>query len=202
MPLSIIRTWDEATAYLDELTHTLQGDIRPLLHVSPGDPLNGAPFTICREVFCLVDHLGCLYTGLVDDVRGHFTSFLSEVMGGLYQRRAQEIYAMYRCGTQFQPKILINGQGQVLIWSFLNNQSADQDLRDLHLVPRVRGIGSIVSGDIVQQWELYVSTLVLLDDLEAAIKTLRAMLPTRQRITLWNQAVSGLALPRLHNFTV
>jgi hypothetical protein len=53
-----IRTWEDARPYLENLKGTVLADVRPLLDV-PG----AAPFAVCREVLCYIDHLGHLYSG-------------------------------------------------------------------------------------------------------------------------------------------
>ncbi len=209
MSLSIICTWDEATVYLNELISTLQGDVRPLLQTGndpSGSPANGAPFAICREVFCLVDHLGCLYTGLVGpgDVGTRFRRFLSEVMPDGYRKRAWEIYNMYRNGPvhEFCPKTLENRQGQLLVWAFLKNELPDEVLRASHL--QVEAAGEILTREGVQKplHQLRVSTRLLLDDLEAAIQALGTMPSPDERITLWNRAARELTQPRPYDFKI
>jgi hypothetical protein len=85
MPLMIIREWTEATVYLTELRDTVRADVRPLL-ATPGY----APFAISREVFCLVDHLGHLYTGGAWEIAEEGTKKLEEELMAFAAKRFQE----------------------------------------------------------------------------------------------------------------
>src|SRR5262245_148099 len=115
-----IGTWEDARPYLENLKRTILADVRPLL-----DLAEGAPFAVCREVLCYVDHLGHLYSGRqgIREVGNRFKDYLKQMMAlsqidSNYGKRAEEIYQIYRNGPvhEFEPKILENRKGQLLQW--------------------------------------------------------------------------------------
>lgn len=200
MPVSIIRSWNEAATYLTELRDTVRANVRPLTQI-PG----GAPFTVCREVFCYVDHLGHLFTGLNGrgDVGRRFTQFLREVLGQIdpgYRQWADVIYQIFRNGPvhEFAPKVLENNAGQVLGWGFYPGARGDA-VQGPHLSPKLMGPG---------WYNLVVSVPSLLDDLERSIELLTTLGPNQQlgpeneRVTLWNRAARELLEPKACNFSV
>ena len=191
MPLSTIQAWPEATTYLTELRDTVRANVRPLLQI-PG----GAPFSVCREVFCYLDHLGHLFTGS-NQVGQRFTSFLRTVMSTAddgYREWADVIYQMLRNGSvhEFAPKVLENNQGQLLGWGFYGGPRNDAT-HGPHLRLRLEAPGL---------YTLPVSSPCLLDDLEAAIEVFRTLGIENERVTLWNRAARELTVPRPFNFPV
>jgi len=77
------------------------------------------------------------------------------------------------------------------VWAFLRNELPDQVLIPAHL--------QVIQQD-ASTYQLCISTRLLLDDLEAAIRAFRVMGPSRERITLWNRAARNLTQPKPHDF--
>jgi hypothetical protein len=181
MPLTTIKTWPEASVYLQELIDTIDGDVKHLLTAR-----GGAPFAICREVFSYVDHLGHLFSG-EDKVNDRFQAFVKDVMihaRSEYPNWASVLYQMYRNGPihQFGPKVVRNTKGQRLIWSIYLGAANDQ-----HAGPHLQ-----VRGDRSSDYVLPVSSVALIDDLQSAIRALKTMGPEPVRVARWNKAARRL----------
>jgi hypothetical protein len=200
MDLSTVTRWSEARPHLDALRTTVMDDIRPLL-ATPGS----APFAICREVFSYVDYLGALFSGTLE-VRARFTCAMRNLLSQVdahYERRAEELYQMYRCGTvhQFKPKTLINPAGQTLSW--LNYRGPRTvGLLDIpgfrapvtHLVPVVDTANSHAL--------LPVSSTCLIEDLERAIELFAGDPNEAARVSAWNAAAARFVQAAPLSFTL
>jgi hypothetical protein len=174
-------------------------DIRPLL-VTAG----AAPFAINREVLSYVDHLGHLYSGK-PEVGQRSRDYLVEVMSKAdpnYARRAGEIYEMYRCGSvhEFAPKVITNSKGQLLGWFCYKGERRarinveGQEVTVTHLEP-------LTSAQVKRFW-LPVSTVCLINDLEASIDHLAQAGPEADRVAAWNRAAQQLGAPVLYEFGI
>ncbi len=195
----IITTWQEAGAYLQMLKTTFTADIRPLLDL-PGH----APFAICREVLCYVDHLGHLYSGR-GQVGDRSREFMKQIMAKTdpnYGKRAAELYQMFRCGSvhEFEPKVLENKKGELLEWFCYTGLRIDsfehegQRISLVHLEP-IAYAGS-------NRFWLPVSTRCLIDDLMCSIEVFEKAGPENERITAWNRAARDLTTPEPYDFTL
>ena len=185
-----IKSWAEARDHLEGLKGTVFGDVQPLLNVC-----GAAPFAICREVFCYIDHLAHLYTGR-DQVGDRFRDYLKQVMSSTdpnYSKRAGEIYQMYRNGPvhEFEPKVLENKRGQRLVWLCYNSARRDnieilgKNLTVTHLEP----VESPTENTV---FYLPVSTACLIKDLVSSIDEFQKVGPEDERVTAWNRAARKL----------
>ncbi len=195
----IIAAWADARPYLQGLKGTVDGDIRPLLATT-----GAAPFAISREVLSYVDHLGHLYTGKAQ-VGQRSRDYLTDVMSRIdrrYAKRAGEIYEMYRCGSvhEFDPKVITNSKGESLGWLCYRGprvaltQVEGREIPVTHLEPAA----SIQAG----RFWLPVSTVCLIDDLEASIDQFAAAGPKSDRVAAWNRAAQQLAAPVRYEFVI
>jgi hypothetical protein len=194
-----LQSWKEAGPYLQMLKGTIAADIRPLLDL-PGN----APFAICREVLSYVDHLGHLYCGK-GQVGDRSREFMRQILAKVdpnYGRRAADIYQMFRCGTihEFQPKVLENKAGELLVWECYAGLRADsfeeegRRVQVVHLVPYETSRPGII--------RLPVSTRCLIDDLMISMELFEKAGPENERLTAWNRAARELASPTPHEFSL
>lgn len=195
----VINAWPEARPYLHTLKATVNADIRPLLATA-----GAAPFAINREVLSYVDHLGHLYTGK-PQVGQRSRDYLVHVMSRVdpnYAKRAGEIYEMYRCGSvhEFAPKVITNSKGQSLGWLCYKGQRRarinveGQEVMLTHLE-------SLASSQAGKFW-LPVSTVCLIDDVEASMDHLAQAGPEADRVAAWNRAAQQLSAPVVYEFTI
>jgi hypothetical protein len=194
-----ISRWQDARQYLKNQRAVVEGDLFPLLRD------HGAPFAICREVVCSIDHLGHLYTGLPRP-GDRFRMFMDQVLGEIdlnYRKRAGEVYKMYRCGTvhEFEPKVLENGNGQKLKW--LCYQGGRTGLYDFEGIGQ-RRVTHLEPVEYVagSSFGLPVSTTCLLTDLIAAIERFAIAGPDADRVSAWNNAAGELNALEPFEFTV
>lgn len=189
-----VTIWQDAVVYLQRLKGTVIADVRPLLDL-PGH----APFAICREVFSYVDHVGHLYSGK-DGVGERFCLYLKEILKSAdarYEERCKEIYQMFRCGPvhEFEPKILENKRGEVLVWLCYAGDRNDTLEGTTCNVSHLK----LIAIDPKTFW-LPVSTKCLIDDLTASIDAFAVAGPEDERITAWNRAARKLAVPEPYDF--
>jgi hypothetical protein len=195
----VISTWPDARPYLQALKGTVDADIRPLLAT-----VGGAPFAINREVLSYVDHLGHLYTGKAQ-VGQRSRDYLAGVMSKTdpnYAKRAAEIYEMYRCGSvhEFAPKVITNSKRQSLGWLCYKGARVARIPVEGHQVT-VTHLAPLPSAQAGSFW-LPVSTVCLIDDLEASIDHLAQAGPEADRVAAWNRAAQQLAAPVVYEFGV
>jgi hypothetical protein len=194
-----IGTWGDARPYLEDLKGTVLADVRPLLD-TPG----AAPFAVCREVLCYIDHLGHLYSGR-GQVGERFRDYLKQAMSRIdpnYGKRAEEIYQVYRNGPvhEFEPKVLENRKGQLLQWLCYKGARSDnieisgRNLTLTHLEP--------VSPEGDKLFWLPVSTVCLIMDLLSSIDEFQKAGPEDERVTAWNRAARELTCPKPFDFVV
>jgi hypothetical protein len=194
----MIAAWAEAAPYLRNLSATVVADVQPLLSL-PGH----APFAVCREALSYVDHLGHLYSGR-GQVGDRSREYLRKVMAIVdvnYATRCGEIYQMFRCGTvhEFEPKVLENRQGDLLLWLCYHGKRIDAVDVDgargavTHLTP--------IRSSTPNRYYLPVSTTCLVEDLVASIEAFVQGGPENERITAWNRAARELSTPEAFEFS-
>lgn len=212
MDVGRIRTWAEASPYLDMLASTVTNDVTPLLNTQ-----GGAPHTVSREVCSYADYLGALFVGTPAGMTGQdglaqvgirFKRYLREVMGLVdpaYHGAAEVMYQMYRNGPahEFDPKVLENKKGQWLAWLEYRGARRDnleiegysvavQHLKPLHLPSR-----------LANSFHLPVSTLCLIQDLLGSIEYFKTVIGTEsERVNAWNEAAAALDRPKQFEFTL
>lgn len=195
----VIAAWPDARPYLQALKGTLADVILPLLATS-----GAAPFAINREVLSYVDHLGHLYTGKAQ-VGARSRDYLADIMSRVdprYAKRAGEIYEMYRCGSvhEFAPKVITNSRGESLGWLCYKGPRAAR----LHVEGRELAVSHLEPLATTQagRFWLPVSTVCLIEDLEASIDHLLAAGPEADRVAAWNRAAQQLAVPVRYEFVI
>jgi hypothetical protein len=202
--LGAIKAWKEARPYLETLKQTILADVRPLL-----DLPERAPFAINRDVFCYIDHLGHLYSGMVgkSNVGKRFQAYLKQVMKKVdsnYEKRAGEIYGMYRNGPvhQFAPEVLRNKKGQYLKWLCYAGERIDYDFKAQELKLKVTHLEPVQNPTDDTVFYLPVSTVCLIQDLLSSIDEFQKMGPEDERVVAWNRVASELTGPQHYEFTV
>jgi hypothetical protein len=168
------------------------------------DVPGAAPFAVCREILCYIDHFGHLYTGR-GQVGERFKDYLTQMMLRIdpnYGKRAEEIYQIYRNGPvhEFEPKVLENRKGQLLQWLCYKGARTDniaisgKILTITHLEP------ISPAGD--NQFWLPVSTVCLIMDLLSSIDEFQKAGPEDERVTAWNRAARELTGLKPFDFVV
>lgn len=198
--IAVIKSWADARPYLEELKTSITDDIRPLL-----DTRGAAPFAIAREVLSYVDHLGHLYTGRSSS-KARSRAYLKDIMSrvdGNYAVRAGELHQMYRHGSvhEFAPQLLTNRAGQVLHWACFKGARTDTMTLEGGQVP-VTHLQLVQSTTDPKLFWLPVSTVCLIEDLQASIDQLANAGPEAARVTAWNAAARERAGPRRYEFKV
>jgi hypothetical protein len=195
----IITKWIDAKRYLEGLRGSIKADVAPLLSTA-----GGAPFAICREVLCYIDHLGHLFKGNVG-VGERFKKYMDHIMANIdsnYSVRANEIYQMYRCGSvhEFEPKVLINNNNERLAWlCYLGKRSGLCEINSQQVAVEHLKI-LLPSGSSV--YYLPVSTYCLVNDLIESIGLFINSKAENDRVLSWNEAATVLSPPQKYNFVI
>ena len=125
----------------------------------------GGFLSIPREVFCIIDFLGCLLTGHNDN-RKRSVEFMERYMASVdprYGESASILYEMWRNGTvhEFDPKVFVAAQESfVLGWS-ANNSSKDVN-RQWHL-------DCLAKEAVPDNYCLHINLFRLVEDLRKAV---------------------------------
>lgn len=151
---------------------------------------SGGHFSVPRDVFCYVDHLGYLaYGNRGSTVRA--VKFMKDYFPSKYKNVADTVYAMWRHGTvhQYEPKLFMvsNSPDIVIKWVSTNHNRTKE--RQQHLLPfRMNG-----KDDTVY---LVVNICQLADDLLQALNDFENdLVKNTVRIGLCSQYLETIRKP-------
>jgi len=174
-----MKLWEMKQFLREELKEQILLEIAPILHVgiSPG-----GYFGVTRQILCLVDFLGALYSGYngeVDKKTGrkliskakNTINFIQEFFGEIdpnYKTKGKYLYLMYRHGLVhlYQPKEIELKDGKKLSWLAYKGPREGASVHEVQFVTHM-GISQAPNDPNVKYLTLSITSLYY--DLIAAI---------------------------------
>lgn len=216
MGLTVRMTKDEIVGFIDkELMHQAKQEIETWVWPNK---IQGGYFVVSRQILCMVDFLGAVYSGYplkerITDKKGKniatpekakkfITSFFKPK--DIYTKDiVDKLYEMYRNGLVhlYQPKILRFGTKGKISWALYRGNSYQSEIKlpsnnGLVVFKDIRHL-QIVPNKSNQLNYLLICIDSLYNDFEQAILTYRNRLSkTKSLQRKWRTAVNAICKPR------
>lgn len=190
-----------------DMQDVIKYDIKPILHLKI-EP--GGYFGVPRQLFCLIDFLGAMYTGKYD--RGNSSKgaekFIKNIMGDKtidenYKKNGKLMYDMYRHGLVhfFQPKkFILNGWNKTGWCVHKKSRKDDLEVKDdkggKYVIKNARHLEIVKHPDSTKDFNVLVISLkCLFEDFQKSLNRYYQVVRDDENkyVSRWNKVAAYMS---------